>query len=132
MLKFQLQSGKKVTIDYAPLDNALNLLRTILKECKNAGLNLKIGVDTNLIEVLSNNKEVLLNIFSSEAVLEATKECCAKVLYDGKRFKNVDFENIEDRQDYIPLLILVAIENLTPFFPQARIVLNPVQSLLLK
>ncbi len=132
MLKFQLSSGKKVTIDYAPMDCALNLLRCVLNECKNAGLNLKIGVDTNLAELLSNNKEALLNIFSSEPVLEATQDCCTKVLYDNQKFNTDIFEDITNRQDYIPLLVLVALENLTPFFPQARIVLNPIQSLLLK
>lgn len=132
MLKFQLSSGKKVTIDYVPIETALCLFQEILIECKNAGLNLAIGDDTNLVDLLRNNKEALLNIFSSKNVLEAVKECCAKVTYNDKHFSMNDFENEENRQDFIPLMILVALENLTPFFPQARIILEPIQSLLLK
>ena len=36
-LKFQLQSGKKLELDIAPLEVGLNLYRAIINECKHAG-----------------------------------------------------------------------------------------------
>ena len=40
MLKFQLKSGKMVELNLAPMDNALYLYRTIIHECKGAGLDI--------------------------------------------------------------------------------------------
>jgi len=132
MLKFQLKSGKKIAVDYAPIDKALTLLRTVLIECKKAGLDLKITEGMQVIELIQNNTPALLGVLSSETVLEAVKECCDKALYDDKRFSMDEFEKPECRQDFIGFMITVAIENLTPFFPQARTVLSPIQSLFLR
>lgn len=132
MLKFQLKSGKKITVDYASIETALTLLRTVLTECKKAGLDIKISEGMQVIDLIQNNTSALLGILSSEAVLEATKECCTKALYDDKRFSMDEFEKPENRQDFIGAMIIVAIENLTPFFPQARTILSPIQSLFLR
>ncbi len=132
MLKFQLKSGKKLEIEYAPIETALTLLRAVLTECKKAGLDIKIAEGMQVIDLIQNNTPALLGILSSETVLEATKDCCTKNLYDGMRFTTDAFESPENRQDFIGAMIIVAIENLAPFFPEARTVLNPVQSLFLR
>lgn len=127
-LKFQLQSGKKVEIDIAPLEVALNLYRAVINECKNAGLDITIANEDTLLDLLMKNKECLLNIISSETVMEAIKDCCAKVLYDKQRFNTGLFEKVENRKDFFPTLAIVGIENIRPFFAEPHTILNAVQS----
>lgn len=127
-LKFQLQSGKKIEIDIAPLEVCLNLYRAVVNECKNAGLDITIANEDTLLTLLMKNKEAMLNVISSEAVMEAIKDCCPKVLYDKQRFSNELFEKVENRKDYFPTLAIVGIENIRPFFAEPHIILNALQS----
>lgn len=127
-LKFQLQSGKKLEIDIAPLETCLRLYRAIVNECKNAGLDITIAEEDTLLSLLMKNKEALLNVISSETVMEAIKDCCPKVLYDKQRFSDSLFEKVENRKDYFPTLAIVGIENIRPFFAEPHIVLNALQS----
>lgn len=127
-LKFQLQSGKKLEIDIAPLETCLALYRAIVNECKNAGLDITVATEETLLSLLMKNKEALLNVISSEAVMEAIKDCCPKVLYDKQRFSDALFERVENRKDYFPTLAIVGIENIRPFFAEPHIILNALQS----
>lgn len=127
-LKFQLQSGKKLEIDIAPLEVGLNLYRAIINECKNAGLDITIADDMTLMDLLMKNKEALLNIISSETVLEAIKDCCPKVLYDKQRFNMGLFEKVENRKDFFAVMAIVGIENIRPFFAEPHTILDAVQS----
>lgn len=127
-LKFQLQSGKKIELNIAPIEIGLNLLRTILNECKHAGLDIGIGEGDTVMSLIFKNKEACLNILSSEDVLEAVKDCCAKVLYDNQRFSMELFDDVEKRKDFIPLMMIVAMENIRPFFAEPHIILNALQS----
>ena len=56
-LKFQLKSGKKIEIDLAPIEQGLNLYRSILIECKGAGLDLSVADDDTVMTLLMKNKE---------------------------------------------------------------------------
>ena len=79
-LKFQLQSGKKLEMDIAPIQTCLDLYRVILMQCKGAGLDLTTASEDTIMSVLLKNIDAILNILSSEDVLEAVKDCCAKVV----------------------------------------------------
>ena len=127
-LKFQLQSGKKIEIDIAPIETGLNLYRAILIECKGAGLDLTVAEEDTILSILMKNKEAVLNVVSSEAVLEAIKDCCAKVVYDKQRFSMDIFEKVENRKDFIPLMMIVAMENIRPFFAEPHIILDSLSS----
>ena len=127
-LKFQLQSGKKLELDIAPLEVGLNLYRAIINECKHAGLDITVADDTTLMDLLMKNKEALLNIISSETVLECIKDCCPKVLYDKQRFNMDLFEKVENRKDFFAVMAIVGIENIRPFFAEPHTILNAVQS----
>ena len=74
------------------------------------------------------NKEALLNIISSETVLECIKDCCPKVLYDKQRFSMDLFEKVENRKDFFAVMAIVGIENIRPFFAEPHTILNAVQS----
>ena len=128
MLKFQLKSGKKLEIDIAPIETGLNLYRAILIECKGANLDLSVANEDTIMDMLLKNKEACLNVLSSEAVLEAVKDCCAKVVYDKQRFNMDIFEKVENRKDFIPVMMIVAMENIRPFFEEPHIILDALQA----
>lgn len=132
MRKYQLASGKILEFNLAGIEQAIELFRAVLNECKNAGLNLNFSSDTQIADVIGQNKEAVLNIFSSQNVLEAVQGCCDKVLYDKKRFSLSLFEEETARADFIGVMFIVGVENLTPFFPQVRLFFDPIQSLFLR
>lgn len=128
MLKFQLKSGKKLELDIAPIEAGLNLYRAILVECKGANLDLSVAEEDTILTMLLKNKEACLNVLSSETVLEAIKDCCAKVVYDKQRFNMELFEKVENRKDFISVMMIVAMENIRPFFDEPHIILNALQA----
>lgn len=128
MLKFQLKSGKKLEVDIAPIETGLTLYRAILTQCKNANLDLSVADDDTVMTMLLKNIEACLNVLSSEEVLEAVKDCCAKVVYDKQRFNMELFNKIENRKDFIPIMMIVAMENIRPFFAEPHIILDALQS----
>lgn len=131
MLKFQLKSGRKLELDIAPIDLCLNLYRSILVECKGAGLDLEIATEDTILSILLKNKEAVLNVLSSENVLEAVKDCCQKVVYNKQRFSMELFDKIENRKDFFDVMLIVAMENIRPFFAAPHIILDALQSQIL-
>ncbi len=128
MLKFQLKSGRIVEMNLAPVETALALYRAVVQECQQAKIDLTIKEDMTLLELLGKNSEPLLRVMGSEYVMEAIQNCCAKVLYNKQKFSMDLFEDEKARADYFGVMILVALENLVPFFPQARSVSNAILS----
>lgn len=128
MLKFQLKSGRIVEMNLAPVETALALYRAVMQECQQAKIDLTIKEDMTLLELLGKNSEPLLRVMGSEYVMEAIRNCCAKVIYNKQKFSMDLFEDEKARGDYFGVIVLVALENLIPFFPQARSVSNAILS----
>lgn len=132
MLKFQLKSGKHLELNLAPIDKALALYRAIVFECKGnkikldklvnalkatyAGAEMEEGL--SMLDIIAENKEAILSIIGSEYVMNAIQECCDKVLYNKQRFSLELFEEPENRADFFGIMVIVALENLSPFFHQ--------------
>lgn len=132
MRKFQLKSGKMIEFSLAPIDKALALYRAVVSESRGAGLDLQITGEMTLADLLLKNTETILKVLGSEYVMDAVKECSDKVIYNGERFNMNLFEEEDSRADFFGVMILVALENLTPFFPEARIISSPILSQFLK
>lgn len=132
MLKYQLQSGAKVEFNLGTIEQALGLYRALIAECKHAGIDIAPQDGETLLDVVMKNKEALLNIMGSERVMECIKDCCAKVLYNGQKFSMDLFEEEKARQDFFPLMILVGVENVRPFFPNLHTAYSIILSLVLK
>lgn len=128
MLKFKLQSGKILEMTLAPVETALELLRVFTIECKNAGLDLKIATEDTIGDLIGRNTEALLNICSSKEALEAIKACSERNLYDKQRFSMSIFEDEKARGDFIPVMVVTALENLRPFFPNLRIIFETLEA----
>lgn len=131
MKKYSLQSGKIVEISLVNTETALNLFRAVLNECKNANIDISNLADKTLADVLKDNIQAVINIFASEDVFEAIKICCSRVTYNKQKFSMDIFEDEKYKGDLIPLMQLVAIENLAPFFPKLRIVLDVIEQSIL-
>lgn len=132
MRKFMLQSGKILELDLAPTEQAWTLFCCVANECKNAGLDLKIAGEDTIADVIGRNQEALLNIITSDNVMEATKECAARNLYDKQKFSMDLFQDEKARGDFIPVMVVTAIENISPFFPSLRIILETAEAAFLK
>lgn len=132
MLKYQLNSGKILELNLAPTETALALFRAVTIECRKCELKLNITPETNMYELLTNNSEAILKLLGSEAVMEAVKDCCGKVLYNKQRFTMDLFEDEQARADFFGVMIIVALENLLPFFPSLRTYSEIILSLFLK
>ena len=132
MLKFQLKSGKIVELNLASIDNALALYRAVIQECKGAGLDISGEDETTIGDLLKKNMEAILNILGSEQVMEAIKNCCDKVLYDKQKFSMDIFEDERARGDFFGLMLLVAVENLRPFFVEMTMFFDLLLSGVLK
>lgn len=128
MLKFQLKSGRIVEMNLASVETALALYRAVMQECQQAKIDLTIKEGMTLLELLGKNSEPLLRVMGSEDVMDAVKNCCTKVIYNKQKFSMDLFEDEKARGDYFGVMVLVALENLTPFFPQARFVSNAILS----
>lgn len=128
MIKLQLPSGKKLEIDVAPIEVGLNLYRAIIFECNKANLDLSIAEEDTIMQLLLKNSKALLNVIGSESVMEAIKDCCAKVVYDKQKFSMDLFSKLENRKDFFALMANVAIENIKPFFAEPHIILDSIQS----
>lgn len=132
MLKFELKSGKILEIALAPTLEAWNLYCTVVNECKGSGLDLKIADEDTLYDVICRNTEAVLNIISSKNVLEATQECSERNLYDRQKFSIDLFDDEKARGDFIPVMVVTALENLRPFFPSRRIIFEMLEAQYLK
>lgn len=132
MQKYQLQSGKILELSLAPVETALELLRVFTVECKNAGLDLKIGTEDTIGDLIGRNTEALLNIVGSKEALEAIKECSSRNLYGKQKFSMDIFEDEKARGDFIPVMVVTALENLRPFFPNLRIIFETLEAVFLK
>ena len=142
MLKFQMKSGKILEFNLAPIDKGVNLYRAIIFECKGDKIRLEklvtllksaySGVETNIsmLELILENKEAILSILGSEYVMNAIQDCCDKVLYDKQRFSMELFEN--NRADFFGVMVIVALENLSPFFYQPPTFFTTLSALFLK
>ena len=133
MLKYQLQSGKLVEMNLATMPQALALYRAVIHECKGAGLDITNATTTTIGDMLLKNIDALLNVIGSEIVLEAIQGCCEKVLYDNQHFSMDLFEDDEKaRGDFFGLMLLVASENLRPFFPNLHSVFSTLSAMAVK
>lgn len=132
MLKFQLRSGKHLEFNLAPIDKAIALYRAVIYECKGDKIKLEkliegikaiysggeVPDNFSMLDIIAENKEAILSIIGSEYVMQAIQDCCDKVLYNKQRFTLDLFEEVENRADFFGVMIIVALENLSPFFYQ--------------
>ncbi len=132
MRKYKLTSGKIVEFELAPVETGLNLFRTVVNETKGTGLKLEIEEgDTIFNLIFGKNADAALAVMSSENVFNAVYECCSRVKYDNKPFTLELFNEEKARQDLLPVIQLVGLENLAPFFPGLRLVFDTLISDLL-
>lgn len=132
MLKLQLKSGKILEMNLASVEKALALYRAVIHECKKAKLDLTVADEDSIASMLMKNSEALLNIIGSELVMDCIKDCCDKVIYDKQRFTMDIFEDPKARADFFGVMLVVAMENLRPFFTENSSVFDAITSLALR
>lgn len=132
MLKYELQSGTIVEMNLATTPQALSLYRAVVHECKGAGLDISGATTATIGDLLLKNIDALLNVIGSEHVMTAIQDCCDKVIYNGQHFSLDLFEDEKAKGDFFSLMLLVASENLRPFFPSLHSVFSMLSGMAIK
>lgn len=132
MRKYQLASGKILEFNLTGIEQALELYRAVLNECKNAGLDLTIAESDTFLYLIMKNREAILNIFSSKIVMETICSCSDKALYNGQHFSLSLFEDEKAREDLIGCMVILGVENIRPFFSSLHLLFDRITSLFLK
>lgn len=108
-----LPSGAVLKLNPAPFEQAKNLYQAILEELKPVS----ISTSSDVAEVLKN---LMCYGFSSKKVEQCLWECMKRCQYNNGKIQDLKvdkdiFNNVEVREDYVPICIEVVKENVGPF-----------------
>lgn len=131
MYKFLLKSGKKVTIQLATTSQALNLLQTALYIASKNDLDLKDVFEVPIRDLMLKNSKALLNLMASPELIEAIEGCSKGCFYEKMPYSRDIFEDESRREDFLPCLFLIFLENLRPFFGKAPFMFKILEELIL-
>ena len=129
MERIQLSSGNKVNITLAPITDSFRLFQEVVKAFKQNGLEIKLDRNSELsfMDIFEKNASAclggLLDIISSQKVIDCIMDCCSRCTYDNGQQQKINmnlFDDEELRGDYFEVLVAVAKANLLPFFPALR------------
>lgn len=104
-----LPSGAKLEITLAPFEAAKTLFQAVLEEMRGLKLDPNADIDVNLY------KDLFCTGFASKKVEAALAECLKRATYNGVKISKDTFEPVEAREDYMQVMLEVAMENLKPF-----------------
>ena len=127
-MKQELSSGATVEVSVAGFSTGWKLATAVIMAFKRNGINLKVGENVTASSLLKDNIDGviggLLDIVTSEYVLDLVFECAKSAIYTkngvSQKITQDVFEPVENREDFLEAMYIVAEENLTPFFPKAR------------
>lgn len=119
MKTVMLPSGAKLDITVSPFGISKNLYQAVVEEAKNVKANSEDSI-------FNLGKDIVCTLLSSQKVEAALNECMKRVVYNGKRVDSDTFEPVETREDYIPVCIEVAKENINPFMKHLYAQYSPV------
>ncbi len=131
MYKFLLKSGKKVEIQLATTSQALNLLQTALYIASKNDLDFKEFFEIPIKDIMLKNSKALLNLMASSELIEAIEGCAKGVFYEKMPYSRDIFEDENKREDFLPCLFLIFLENLRPFFGKAPFIFKVLEELIL-
>lgn len=131
MYKFLLKSGKRIEIQLASVSQALNLLQTALYITSKNDLDLKDIFELPLRDLILKNSKALLNLMASPELIEAVEDCAKGCFYEKMPYSRDIFEDESRREDFLPCLFLIFLENLRPFFGKAPFMFNILEELIL-
>ena len=128
-MKYQLKSGAKLEINEASIGQCWGLYQSVCNSLKKDGLSLPDLTNMSFLEIIRENPVAILNLLSSDELLESILECAKQCLYRGQK---IDLEIFEkNKGDFFPVLQAIALENLRPFFPDYHIVFQGLMDYLL-
>lgn len=108
MREVKLPSGSILKIGVAPFADSKNLYQALLRELRGVKIESKA-------EISSVIKDLFCSGFSSAEVDACMKPCLARCTVDDLKIDNDTFEPVSARQDFMPVYMEVAKENVSPF-----------------
>jgi hypothetical protein len=109
ILEKKLPSGAILKFNIAPFAEGKALYQAVLEEFRGLKLDPLAEIDVNLF------KDLFCVALSSSKIEAALNKCIERALYNDLKIGKDTFEDVEARQDYIPLCFEIAKENIAPF-----------------
>lgn len=109
LIEIKLPSGNVMKMNISSFENGKNLYQTILKEANSLDINSSTELDEKLM------LKIGMLALSSAPIEKAIWACFDKVLIDGEKLTEDYFDVVENREDFILIMIEVAKANITPF-----------------
>lgn len=107
-----LQSGKKLSFQYADFETEQDLYDIITQELEKKDVNLKDGEAGAQISAI----KALISLTGTRKITEQFWRCANTCLYEGERITPKTFQNIEARKDYLEIKFHVVWNNISVFF----------------
>lgn len=141
--KITLSSGKILTIQKTSFENSSRLLRLILKEVQDAGLNFDDSMlvegfsKKDLLDFVKEGNGVLdtlfnsaINVITSEPLEDVIFECASRSTWGDCKISKQLFDDEEDAiGDYFEICFYVAKEHILPFFKNLSMTSKSIQKL---
>lgn len=125
MQAISLPSGHTLelgTPDWAP---AKKLFKTLARELKGVDVDIeKLDLGKLLETDVLRFKDLVLQVLGSDALETCMFECAQQSLLEGQKITSQTFQNVDLRQDYLPVAWEVMKLTLTPFFASLRFALS--------
>ncbi len=119
MAEFLTDNGKKIVINPASFENAINLKNAIQRAAASAEFEFDFDMSKDLAEQDFSIGEIVktvLTVDSDMAVNACLFECLKVCTYDSEKITKITFDDVEARSDYYRIVIECVKENLLPFF----------------
>jgi hypothetical protein len=109
MKEVTLPSGAKLKITVSSFAVARDLFQAVSEELKGLHFEHSTEIDIGFF------KDLFCTGMASKKIEKCLWECMKKATYNDLRISEDTFEPVEAREDYIPVMLEVAKENLVPF-----------------
>ena len=107
--KVDLPSGAKLTLYPSPFKDAKRLAQALVQEIRQIKVDPKAEIDVNMW------KDLICVGIASEEIEKALKPCMNRCLYNDFKITDETFEPVENRDDYLTVVMEVVKENVLPF-----------------
>jgi hypothetical protein len=117
MERIDLPSGAVLEVDLLSYEKGWKVMQKLSKAFESLDIDLK-GVDFKKLseQDVLRFKNPICHLLADDKILEATKECFTKCLYNNQRIDSSTFDSKEARKDFVFAAFHALRCNLEPFF----------------
>lgn len=112
----KLPSGATLEVRVAPLDDAIDLHKAILREASSHDIDMNMQIDAqDASAIMAKIPKLVMGVASSKEVTETAMRCLGRCTINGHKVTKETFEDENLRGDYYPAIIECVKANIAPF-----------------